>query len=64
MWDEPLFKLLGSNFGIFIDFEEVTLTTRRLDVVRVLVSTPRMKCIDEHINIYVVGACYSLWVVE
>lgn len=40
------------------------MTTRRLDVARVLVSTLRMKCIDEHVNISVVGACYSLWVVE
>lgn len=64
VWDEPLFKLLGSKFGTFEDFDEDTVGAKRLDVGRILVATPRMGLIDEHISISVVGAVYTLWVVE
>lgn len=64
VWDEPFFKVLGSKFGTFLDFDEDTVLARRLDVARIQVSTTRMGFIDEQLRIVVVGANYSLWVVE
>ena len=31
-WDEPLFKLLRSKFGAFLDFDEATINRKRLDI--------------------------------
>lgn len=64
MWDEHFFKLLGSKFGSFLDFDEATASKKRFDVARVLVSTARMGFIDELLRISVVGAFFNLWVVE
>jgi len=40
-WDEPLFKLLGSNFKAFQDFHEETIERRRFDLARIKVITER-----------------------
>jgi len=64
VWDEPLFKRLGSLFGTFVDFDEATISRKRLDFARILVSTERKRLVDEMVNISVMGAVYSLWVVK
>jgi len=64
VWYEFLFKLLGSKFRDFLDFDEDTICRRRLDVARIRVSTARTEFIDEFIKIKVVGAVFKLWVVE
>jgi len=64
VWEEPTFKALGSLFGVFLDFDEVTISKKRLDWARIKVSTGRKFFIDEQVNISVMGAVYGLWVVE
>lgn len=64
IWDEDFFKLLGTKFGVFLDFDECTIEKKRLDVARILVDTPRLGVIDEMINISVVGERYKIWVME
>ena len=64
VWDEPFFKLLGSMFGTFQDFDEETVMANRLDYARILVSSPRMNLIEGQIQISVVGTSYLLWAVE
>jgi hypothetical protein len=64
VWDEPLFKKIGSLFGTFIDFDEDTIERRRLDVARIKVSTKRRGLVDEVLNIKVMGVVFRLWVVE
>jgi len=64
VWDEVLFKLIGSKFEDFLDFDEETICRRRFDIARIRVSTVRRGIIDEVIKIKVVGAIFNLWVVE
>jgi len=64
VWDEPLFKNLGSLFGVFVDFDEDTICRNRLDFARLQVSTVRKGLIDEMVNLKVMGAVFFLWVVE
>jgi hypothetical protein len=35
VWDKPLFKKLGSLFGVFMDFDDETIERKRLDVARI-----------------------------
>lgn len=64
VWDEPLFKQIGSLFGRFIDFDEGTISRHRLDVARIQVVTTKRGLIDDVINLKVMGAVFGLWVVE
>jgi hypothetical protein len=64
VWDEVLFKLIGSTFRDFLDFDKETICRKRFDVARIRVSITRRGIIDEMIKIKVVGAVYNLWVVE
>jgi hypothetical protein len=64
VWDEPLFKRIGSLFGSFIDFDEGTIGRQRFDVARIQVCTARKGLIDEVLNLKVMGAVFGLWVVE
>jgi hypothetical protein len=38
VWDEDLFKKLGSVFGVFVDFDEDTISRKRLDFARIQIS--------------------------
>ena len=60
VWDEPLFKELGNLFGVFVDFDEETISRNHLDFGRIKVSTTRMGLIDEQVRISVVGAVFCL----
>jgi len=64
VWDEPLFKKIGSLFGVFVDFDKDTIARNRLDMVRIRISTARKGIIDEIVKIRVMGAEFMLWVVE
>lgn len=64
IWDEPFFKILGSKFRTFHDFDEDTVMANRLDYVRILVSSTKMNFIDEQMRLQVMGVEYSLRVVE
>ena len=64
VWDEQLFKNIGAHFGSFVDFDEVTITRKRLDVAKILVTTDRMGMIDETVKLVVMGATHRIWVVE
>ena len=64
VWEEESFKVLGSCFGKFVDFDEDTVSMKRIDVARILVSTTRMDWINESLTIHVIGATFVLWVVE
>jgi hypothetical protein len=35
VWDEPLFKKIGSLFRKFMDFDDDTIGRKRLDVARI-----------------------------
>lgn len=61
---EPLFKKLGSLFGVFMDFDDETIERKRLDVARIQVSTVRRGLIDEMVNLKVMRAAFQLWVME
>jgi hypothetical protein len=47
--------LVGSRLGDFVDFNEETITTMRLDVARILISIARKGVIDEIMKIVVMG---------
>jgi hypothetical protein len=64
VWDEPLFKKIGDLFGKFVDFDEDTIGRFRLDVARIRVSMVRKGLVDEILKLKVMGAVFSLWVVE
>jgi hypothetical protein len=64
VWEEESFKKAGSMFGVFLDYDEATNTRQRLDFARVKVCTDRLGWISEQIHIKVMGADYSLFVVE
>jgi len=64
VWEEETFKQLSSMFGEFLDFDDSTISKKRMDVARVKVCTDRLFFIDEHLSIKVVGAAFDLWVVE
>ena len=63
-WDELVFKLLGSIYGVFLHFDEETIARKRLDVARIKVNTDRLGIIDDKISLKVMGAEFCLWVVE
>ena len=64
VWDESLFKKLGSLFGVFDDFDEETIGRKSFEVARIQVSTSRKVIIDEEVKIRVMGVEFALWVVE
>jgi hypothetical protein len=64
VWDEHLFKKIGNVFGDFVDFDEETIARKRFDFARVKISTEKMGLIDDVVELMVVGACFSIWVVE
>jgi len=64
VWDEPLFKKVGSLFGKFLNFDDDTISRRRLDVARIQVSSKRKGVINDQLNLKVVGVDFCLWVVE
>jgi len=64
VWDEPLFKKIGDLFGKFVDFDEDTIGRNKLDVARIKVETMRNGLVDDLLNLKVMGAVFSLWVVE
>lgn len=63
-WDEPLFKVLGSNYGVFLDFDEATIERKNFELARIKVMTDRCGIIDEKLTLKVMGANFCLWVVE
>lgn len=50
--------------GVFEDFDEDTIARNKFDVARIHVSTERKSFIDVRVKIRVVGAEYTLWMVE
>jgi hypothetical protein len=64
VWDEELFKAIGTHFGEFLDFDEDTIGRRRLDFATLHVRTPKRGMIDEEICIRVMGVVHKIWVVE
>lgn len=56
VWGETVFKLLGSKFGIFLDFDEDSVGWRKLDKARILISTARKGIINEQLN-----TCFGCW---
>lgn len=55
---------LGSQFGDLLDFDEDTISLKRLDVARVKIVTNRLGLINDHLVIQVVGSMFGLMVVE
>jgi len=64
VWEEEIFKKIGTLYGDFLDFDEDTISKKRLDVTRLKVCTQRRGVIDDQIDISVVGAVFVLTVVE
>ena len=64
VWEEENFQQLGAMFGVFLDFDEETISFRRLDFTRIQVSTSRMGFISEQLRLEVMGAGFDVWVVE
>jgi len=56
VWEEEAFKQIGSQFGDFLDFDEDTISLKRLDVTRVKIVTNRLGLINDHLVIQVVGS--------
>jgi hypothetical protein len=63
VWEEGCFKRLGNCFGEFVDFDEETITMRRLDVARILVSTSRLEWINDSLLLVVMGESFKVQVV-
>jgi hypothetical protein len=63
-WEEGSFKMVAGRFGVFLDFDEVTVAKRRLDVARVKLRTVRRGMIDTVLQLMVLGVVYDVWVVE
>lgn len=64
VWEERCFKDIGNFIGEFIDFDMVTAERKRLDVVRLLISTKQFGFINKKVNLMVIGAMVEVWVVE
>jgi len=64
VWEEESFKLIRAQFGIFMDFDEETVSRKRLDVARIKVFPDKMGWINDQLVIKVVGEVYVLTVVE
>jgi len=64
VWDEEPFKKIGALFGDFVDFDEVTVSRRRIDVARIKIYTDKLGWINEEVMITVMGAVFVLMVVE
>ncbi|GAU20806.1 hypothetical protein TSUD_132910 [Trifolium subterraneum] len=64
VWGEELFKMVGENFGGFLDFDDDTAAMVRCDVARLKISSTSWELIDVVIKVEVEGVCFNLWVVE
>jgi hypothetical protein len=64
VWDEPQFKLLGSSFGTFLDFDEATIGRKHFDMAKINVLTDKQGIIDEKLILKVMGAEFTIWAVK
>jgi hypothetical protein len=63
-WDEGCFKSVAGRFGVFLDFDEATISKHRFDVARVKLRTVRRVLIDTVVQLSVMGSTFDVWVVE
>jgi hypothetical protein len=63
-WDESCFKLVAGRFGVFLDFDEATISKHRFDLARVKLRTVRRVLIDTVVQLSVMGNTFDVWVVE
>jgi len=64
VWYEDFFKKVANLFGLFLDFDEDTVSRKRFDVANILISTKRLGRIDDSVDVKVIGAVFRIWVVE
>jgi hypothetical protein len=64
VWGENFFKLVGSRFGEFVDFDADTASRARLDVARIKISTPCRGLIESTVQVSALGCLYEVWVTE
>lgn len=63
-WEESVFKKIGAVFGEFLDFDEGTISRKRLDAAFIKVVTEKRSFINDFMKLRVVGAEFGLWVTE
>ncbi|WJX96459.1 hypothetical protein P8452_77662 [Trifolium repens] len=63
-WDECCFKSVVGKFGVFLDFDEATISKHRFDLARVKLRTVRRELIDTVVQLSVRGGIFDVWVVE
>jgi energy-coupling factor transporter ATP-binding protein EcfA2 len=64
IWGDNLFKLIGNNIGVFVDFDDETARMARFDMARIKIQTDIWASIDTTIKVEVEGVCFNLWLVE
>jgi hypothetical protein len=64
IWGENFFKMVGTELGVFLDFDEETARMARFDVARIKVLTTTWASIDMALKVEVEGVCFNLWLVE
>ncbi|GAU28381.1 hypothetical protein TSUD_257090 [Trifolium subterraneum] len=64
VWEEGTFKMVAGRFGVFVDFDDATVSKQRLDVARVKLRTVRRGMIDTVLQLKVQGVLFDVWVVE
>ncbi|KAK2401162.1 hypothetical protein QL285_050778 [Trifolium repens] len=64
IWGDDLFKLVGKQFGVFLDYDEETARMKRLDVARIKILSTVWASIDVVLKVEVEGLFFDLWVVE
>jgi hypothetical protein len=63
-WEEYTFKMVAGRFGVFLDFDEATVSKQRLDLARVKLRSVRRGLIDTVLQLKVEGELFDVWVVE
>jgi len=56
--------MMGDLLGEFIDYDLATTEKKRLDVVRLLISTNQLAFINQRLRLKEMGAIFEVWVVE
>jgi hypothetical protein len=54
--------MVAGRFGVFLNFDEVTVAKHRLDVARVKLKTIKRGMIDTVLQLRVHGIAYDVWV--